>query len=178
MLLQLFLRRSPVAALEKEMATHPSTLAWKIPWIEEPGRLQSIGSQSVEHDWTISKSSVAEAWIGTNDLQNMMLPIDFCKLVWNKVSCPITFKCVFLSLSQCPKFPKILTSHKYVEITIFCRAVPVIFRVFSEEICPGRCPIILGFCSYNFPQVYHSVEGPCSLCLFICSPNLKIPFHK
>ena len=32
--------------LEKEMATHSSTLAWKIPWTEEPGRLQSIGSQS------------------------------------------------------------------------------------------------------------------------------------
>ena len=32
--------------LEKEMATHSSTLAWKIPWMEEPGRLQSMGSQS------------------------------------------------------------------------------------------------------------------------------------
>ena len=36
--------------LEKEMATHSSTLAWKIPWIEEPGRLQSMGSQTVGHD--------------------------------------------------------------------------------------------------------------------------------
>ena len=36
--------------LEKEMATHSSILAWKIPWTEEPGRLQSIGSQRVRHD--------------------------------------------------------------------------------------------------------------------------------
>ena len=36
--------------LEKEMATHSSTLAWRIPWREEPGRLQSMGPQSVEHD--------------------------------------------------------------------------------------------------------------------------------
>ena len=36
--------------LEKEMATHSSTLAWKIPWTEEPGRLQSMGSQKVGHD--------------------------------------------------------------------------------------------------------------------------------
>ena len=36
---------------EKEMATHYSTLAWKIPWTEEPGRLQSMGSQRVRHDW-------------------------------------------------------------------------------------------------------------------------------
>ena len=35
---------------EKAMATHSSTLAWKIPWIEEPGRLQSMGSLGVGHD--------------------------------------------------------------------------------------------------------------------------------
>ena len=40
--------------LEKEMATHSSTLAWKIPWMEEPGRLQSMGSQRVGHDGTTS----------------------------------------------------------------------------------------------------------------------------
>ena len=36
--------------LEKEMATHSSILTWRIPWIEEPGRLQSTGSQRVGHD--------------------------------------------------------------------------------------------------------------------------------
>ena len=36
--------------LEKEMAIHSSTLAWRIPWREEPGRLQSMGSQRVGHD--------------------------------------------------------------------------------------------------------------------------------
>ena len=36
--------------LEKEMATYSCTLAWKIPWMEEPGRLQSMGLQRVEHD--------------------------------------------------------------------------------------------------------------------------------
>ena len=37
-------------ALEKEMATHSSILAWKTPWTEEPGRLQSMGPQRVRHD--------------------------------------------------------------------------------------------------------------------------------
>ena len=37
--------------LEKEMAIHSSTIAWKIPWTKEPGRLQSMGSQRVRHDW-------------------------------------------------------------------------------------------------------------------------------
>ena len=36
--------------LEKEMANHSSTVAWKMPWMEEPGRLQSMGSQRVGHD--------------------------------------------------------------------------------------------------------------------------------
>jgi len=42
--------------LEKEMATHSSILAWKIPWTEESGRLQSMGSQRVRHDWATSLS--------------------------------------------------------------------------------------------------------------------------
>ena len=42
--------------LEKEMATHSSTFAWKIPWTEEPGMLQSVGLQRVGHDWATSLS--------------------------------------------------------------------------------------------------------------------------
>ena len=39
-----------LSRLEKAMAPHSSTLAWKIPWMEEPGRLQSMGSRRVGHD--------------------------------------------------------------------------------------------------------------------------------
>ena len=42
--------------LEEEMATHSSTLSWKIPWTEEPGGLQSMRSQRVGHDWMASLS--------------------------------------------------------------------------------------------------------------------------
>ena len=42
--------------LEKAMAPHSRTLAWKIPWMEEPGGLQSTGSQRLRHDWMISLS--------------------------------------------------------------------------------------------------------------------------
>ena len=41
-------------SLEKVMAPHSSTLAWEIPWMEEPGRLQSMGSQRVGHDFTFT----------------------------------------------------------------------------------------------------------------------------
>ena len=42
--------------LEKEMATHSSILAWRIPWTGEPGELQSLGSQRVRHDWATKPS--------------------------------------------------------------------------------------------------------------------------
>ena len=49
-------------SLEKEMATHSSILAWKIPWTEEPGGLQSMGSQKVRHDRVTSLSFLESAW--------------------------------------------------------------------------------------------------------------------
>ena len=45
---------------EKATAPHSSTLAWKIPWMEEPGRLQSMGSLRVGHDWATSLSCIWE----------------------------------------------------------------------------------------------------------------------
>ena len=54
--------------LEKAMAPHSSTLAWEIPWTEEPGRLQSIGLQRVRHDWVTTlqaaKKRLPEQWLG------------------------------------------------------------------------------------------------------------------
>ena len=40
--------------LEKGMAAHSGTIAWRIPWTEEPSRLQSLGSQRVGHNWVIN----------------------------------------------------------------------------------------------------------------------------
>ena len=45
---------------EKAMAPHSSTLAWKIPWTEEPGRLQSMGSLRVRHDWSDLAATAAQ----------------------------------------------------------------------------------------------------------------------
>ena len=47
--------------MEKAMAPHSSTLAWKIPWTEEPGGLQSMGSLRVRHDWATSLSLFTHA---------------------------------------------------------------------------------------------------------------------
>ena len=51
--------------LEKEMATHSNILPWRIPWTEEPGGLQSTGSQRVRHDWATSLS-----FFHFNDFEN------------------------------------------------------------------------------------------------------------
>ena len=49
--------------LEESMATHSSILAWRIPWTEEPGRLQSIGSQRAEHNWgDLALARTCECW--------------------------------------------------------------------------------------------------------------------
>ena len=51
-----YLPDTPWGSAEKAMAPHSSTLAWKIPWTEEPGGLQSMGSLKVRHDWATSLS--------------------------------------------------------------------------------------------------------------------------
>ena len=45
--------------LEKDMATHSSILAWKISWTEEPGGLQSMGLQRVEHNWAADTNTIS-----------------------------------------------------------------------------------------------------------------------
>ena len=73
--------------LEKEMAMHSSTIAWKIPWTEEPGRLQSMGSQRVRHDWATSFSfPFASMW----DECNYAVVWEFFVLCWGIVWPPTT----------------------------------------------------------------------------------------
>ena len=50
--------------LEEGMATHSSILAWKIPWTEEPGGLQSMGSQRAGHDWATKQLlEIGAGWL-------------------------------------------------------------------------------------------------------------------
>ena len=53
-----------LSKMEKEMTTHSSTLAWEIPCIEEPGRLQSMGSQRVGHNWATSRHIKSALYLG------------------------------------------------------------------------------------------------------------------
>ena len=58
-------------SLQKEIATHPSILAWKIPWTEESGRLQSMGSQRVTHLATKQQMEVRGVWEGWTSVQRL-----------------------------------------------------------------------------------------------------------
>ena len=63
--------------LEKEMATHSSIFAWKIPWIEEPGRLQSTGSQRVGQEWALTYTVILhwdtkQAWLRSHSTENLL----------------------------------------------------------------------------------------------------------
>ena len=67
--------------LEKEMSTHSTMLAWRIPWTEEPGWLQSVGLQRVRHDWATFTSTLTcrKLWDGfhgiTSGLKKSCLPL-------------------------------------------------------------------------------------------------------
>ena len=58
-------------SLQKEIATHPSILAWKIPWTEESDRLQSMGSQRVTHLATKQQMEVRGVWEGWTSVQRL-----------------------------------------------------------------------------------------------------------
>ena len=68
--------KSVASELEKEMATHSSILAWRIPWTEEPEGLQSMGSQRVRHNWSDLTAAAA------SELETVCLHQAYLVLGW------------------------------------------------------------------------------------------------
>ena len=86
--------------LEKEMATHSSILAWRIPWTENPGGLQSMGSQRVGHDWAMSLTHLPFSF--------KLIDLDQLNLIQLLV---LGFKSVSLLFSLCSVFSCLLMDH-------------------------------------------------------------------
>ena len=95
--------------LEMGMATHSSTLAWKIPWTEEPGRLQSMGSQRVGHDWATSLSLSVTFMSSLENCLFSSLPTFWldCLLFWYWAAWAA---CIFWRLYLCQLFHSLLFS--------------------------------------------------------------------
>ena len=70
---------------EKAMAPHSSTLAWKIPWREEPGGLQSMGSLRVRHDWSDLAAAAAD--------DDNLAQLD--KMIWSHLDSAVSFTAFF-----------------------------------------------------------------------------------
>ena len=86
--------------LEKEMATHSSILAWRIPWIEEPGGLQFMGSQRVRHNWATNTFILTEPIFSVLDLRaswnvGKYNPDRLCADLLNIPILALTFSLVF-----------------------------------------------------------------------------------
>ena len=119
-------------ALEKEMATHSSVLAWRIPWTEKPGRLQSMGSHRVGHDW--SDLAAAAAATCLNSVQSLSR-VQLFATPW------IAALQAFLSITNSLSLLKLMSIKSVMPSRhlILCRPllllppIPPSFRVFSNE---------------------------------------------
>ena len=107
--------------LEKEMATHSSTPAWKIPWTEETGRLQSKGSQRVGHDWETSLTFTFNivtnfdilAWmlVKLTEIFIIIITVDTCSVQVH--SHRFLFKCVLHSHASCGWLNLLVWNRRY-----------------------------------------------------------------
>ena len=143
--------------LEKEMATHSSILAWRIPWIEEPGRLQSTGLQRVGRDWANSLS--LSIYMVKSNPENIVTWLSI--LLLNYICCSVAQSCLTLREPvdcSTPGFPVLHYLPEFAQIHIYwvddaiqpshslllLPLLPLIFpsiRVFSNELVLHiRCP--------------------------------------
>ena len=114
---------------EKAMAPHSSTLAWKISWMEEPGRLQSMGSLRVRHDW----SNLAATAAAVNICKGTIYSV--CRYIW----CTHGFFSVQFSLSHVRLFatPWIAAFRASLSITNSQSSLTHVHRV-SDAIQPSH----------------------------------------
>ena len=108
--------------LEKEMATHSSILAWRIPWTEEPDRLQSTGSQRIGHDWATSLSLSSPNYDSRGDQGTLLKEAS----LWYETESYIHWKLRLVSIFH--KLPNALR-HRNIKVTAKAdRDPPVLWK--------------------------------------------------
>ena len=127
--------------LEKAMAPHSSTLAWRIPWTEEPGRLQSTGLQRVRHDWAISPSLVVARIIQSFYLSQQVSICLLCVGPWDSPVCGSNCSFPRTSVHQCgllfllSPFPSALVPTWYFSSYHFQLCVYLTALLAQESFC-------------------------------------------
>ena len=140
--------------LEKEMATHSSILSWRIPWTEAPGRLQSMGSQGVGHDWATNNKC---EW-GFLFLKNCLFNWRLITILWWLLPCidmnqPQVYMCPPSwtplplpsplhpsGLSQCTSFQCPVSSIEFGLVIYFIYGNIHVSMLFSQIIPPSPSP--------------------------------------
>ena len=111
--------------LEKEMAVHSRTIAWKIPWTEEPGRLQSMGSQRVGHDWATSLHFTSK-----DDAVKVLHSI--CQQIWNTQQWPQDWeRSVFIPV---PKKGNSKECSNYWAVVLISHVSKVMLRILQAKL--------------------------------------------
>ena len=118
--------------LEKEMATHSSILAWRIPWREEPGGLQSMGSQRVRHN---SVTFTFQSYIITVETTRCFLVTKSCPTLWDPMNCSRPGSLVLHTICKLIFIESVMSSNHLI-LCCPLLLLPLDFhsiRVFSNE---------------------------------------------
>ena len=152
--------------LEKEMATHSSTLAWKIPWTEEDGGLQCTGSQRVGHDWATSLSLSAFFIVQlSHPYRTTGKTIALTR--WTFVGKVMSLLFNMLSRLVIAFFPKEQASLNFMAVSYNCWLFVCLLwkNVYPINLCIFKLAFILIFLFFKlFPLL-------CRSFLFWCSPT-------
>ena len=153
------------------MAPHSSTLAWKIPWTEEPGRLQSMGSLRVRHDWVTSLSCIGEG--NGNPLQCSCLEIPRDGGAWWAVISGVAQSRTWLKrLSSSSMYNRwvlldsLLSSLEKI-LSHFDSLFPTVIRTQDDksQVVPGTSTSEIWTCNHNkekcFPLLWEKKNDEC-----------------
>ena len=139
--------------LEKEMTTHSSILAWRIPQTEEPGRLQSMGSQRARHNWATKHST---EHFSCHRLGKQVLLAEVRDAVRYPLGSP-TAKNILNQHVNSIEAENLSDKENSVEILApRCKCYAAIWTLFLTDLCLSfleyRMTIIIMFTSWNFQQ--------------------------
>ena len=130
--------------LKKEMATYSSILAWRIPWIEEPGRLQSMRSQRVGHDW--SDSVCMYEWL-SGFPYFLQFKSEFGNkefMIWAKVS---SWSCFCWLYRTSPSLTAKSIINLISVLTVWwCPCVESFLVLLEEGVCYDQCILLAKLC--------------------------------